>query len=70
MTPETVIAACRFGDSAIDSIADDDLSVAGLVRSQIGFAGESLVVSADSRTVRWQGALQSSEPPGIDDRVP
>ena len=70
VTPETTIAACRFGDSALDPIADDDLAVAGLVRSQVGFAGESLAVSADSRTVRWQGALQSSEPPGIDDRVP
>jgi hypothetical protein len=70
VTPETTIAACRFGNSALDPIADDDLSVAGLVRSQVGFAGESLTVSADSRTIRWQGALQSSEPPGIDDRVP
>ena len=70
VTPETTIAACRFGDSPLEPIADDDLTVAGLVRSQIGFAGESLAVSADSRTVRWQGALQSSEPPGIDDRVP
>ncbi|HEY1786015.1 MAG TPA: protein kinase [Pirellulales bacterium] len=70
VTPETTIAACRFGDAPVDPIADDDLTVAGLVRSQVGFAGESLTVSADSRTVRWQAALQSSEPPGIDDRVP
>jgi serine/threonine protein kinase len=70
VTPETTIAACRFGNSALDPIADDDLTVAGLIRSQIGFAGESLTATADSRTIRWQGALQSSEPPGIDDRVP
>ncbi|HEX4143033.1 MAG TPA: protein kinase [Pirellulales bacterium] len=70
VTPDTTIAACRFGDAALDPIADEDLTVAGLVRSQIGFAGDSLAVSADSLTVRWQGALQSSEPPGIDGRVP
>ncbi|HTU27690.1 MAG TPA: protein kinase [Pirellulales bacterium] len=70
VTPETAIAACRFGNAPLELIADDDLAVAGLVRSQVGFAGTSLTATADSRTVRWQAALQSSEPPGIDDHVP
>ena len=30
VTPETTIAACRFGDAALDPIADEDLAVAGL----------------------------------------
>jgi hypothetical protein len=70
VTPETAIAAREFAEAALDPVADDLLAVDGLVRSQIGFAGESLAVSAQSLTVRWQGALQSSEPPGIDERVP
>jgi hypothetical protein len=70
VTPETTIAACQYGDLPVEPIEDDELSVAGLVRSQIGFVGESLTLSAHSRAIRWQGALQSSEPPGIDGRVP
>ncbi len=70
VTPETTIAACQFGDEALDPVADDELTIAGLVRSQVGFAGDSLAVSAQSRAIRWQAALQSSEPPGIDERVP
>ncbi len=70
VTPETTIVGCRFGDSQLERVADDALTVDGLVRSQVGFAGQSLEISADSQTIRWQAALQSSEPPGIDDRLP
>jgi eukaryotic-like serine/threonine-protein kinase len=70
VTPETTIAGSRFGDAQLERIADDELTVDGLVRSQVGFAGQSLKISADSQTIRWQAALQSSEPPGIDGQVP
>ena len=70
VTIATPVAAWRTPDGKLQPIADEQLSVAGLVRSQVQFAGQSATDSASSRTVRWQVPLQSAEPPGIGDDLP
>jgi hypothetical protein len=70
VTSATPVAAWRPPDGQLQPIADEQLSVAGLVRSQVQFAGQMASDSAASRTVRWQVPLQSAEPPGIGDDLP
>ncbi|HWA99439.1 MAG TPA: hypothetical protein VG713_13145, partial [Pirellulales bacterium] len=50
--------------------ADDAVQVAGLVRSDVGFAGEKWGGPSASRIVRWQVPLESTDPPGIRESKP
>ncbi|HEX3871159.1 MAG TPA: hypothetical protein VHV77_12020, partial [Pirellulales bacterium] len=52
------------------SAPDDAVAAAGLVRSDVGFAGEKTEGPSGSRIVRWQVPLQSTEPPGIRESRP
>jgi serine/threonine protein kinase len=45
---------------------ESSLSIAGLVRSDMGFSGEKSSDPAASRILHWQAPLQSPNPPGID----
>ncbi len=47
-------------------VDESSLSIAGLVRSAVGFAGQPSADPAGSRLIRWQAPLQSADPPGID----
>jgi hypothetical protein len=47
-------------------VDESSLAIAGLVRSAVGFAGQSTGEPAASRLIRWQAPLQSADPPGID----
>ncbi|MBI3837724.1 MAG: hypothetical protein HY288_07295, partial [Planctomycetia bacterium] len=47
-------------------LPEDELDVAGLVRSDVAFAGEAEGAPAASRITRWQVPLRSSEPPGAN----
>jgi hypothetical protein len=49
-----------------ETVDESSLSIAGLVRSEVGFAGAASRDAAMSRIVRWQAPLQSANPPGID----
>ena len=64
-TPGAVFAAART-DGRLRSIADADMAVAGLVRSQVQFKGDKDGPPAESELVDWQAPLQSTEPPGIE----
>ena len=70
VTNATPIAGWRSPDGELQPVEDEPLSVAGLVRSQVQFAGPAIGDSAASRTVRWQVPLQSADPPGIGDDLP
>lgn len=50
--------------------AEDSIQVDGLVRTDVGFAGDAEDGPEASRIVRWQVPLQSTDPPGIGERAP
>jgi serine/threonine-protein kinase len=58
------------GDGIAHAAADEAVQVAGLVRSDVGFAGDKSQGPSASRIVRWQVPLQSPEPPGIRESRP
>ena len=66
VSPETIIAAWRQGDGPRQALDDSMISIDGIVRGKVGFAGQSESAPAASRTIRWQAPLRSSDPPGID----
>ncbi len=47
-----------------------EVGVEGIVSSPLEFAGPAAAGSSASRLLRWQGAAQSDEPPGIADGLP
>ncbi len=66
VSPETAVAAWRDPDGVDRPLDDADVSIAGLVRSQIEFAGGDPSDPAASQLIRWQAPLRSPDPPGID----
>jgi serine/threonine protein kinase len=65
VTPQTPILNWLGADGQ-QTVDESRLSIAGLVRSEVEFAGGRSGDPAASRIVRWQAPLQSSNPPGID----
>jgi hypothetical protein len=68
VTPATAIAAWQVPHQSPKTLDDAVVSIAGLVRSEVGFAGATPTGPAASRAERWQAPLQSADPPGIDPR--
>jgi serine/threonine protein kinase len=66
VTPGAAICAWRQPNGRQETLDEGLLSIAGLVRGAVGFAGEASDDPAASRAVRWQAPLQSANPPGID----
>jgi hypothetical protein len=66
VSPDAPIIAWRGPDGRQQTIDESSLSIAGLVRSEVGFAGDASGDPITSRLVRWQAPLQSANPPGID----
>jgi hypothetical protein len=64
--PESPIAAWQRADGAEQTLDESAVSMAGLVRSAVSFAGDAKDVPAGSKAVRWQAPLQSADPPGVD----
>jgi hypothetical protein len=65
--PHVAMIAWQGPDGRQQALDESSLSVAGLVRSEVQFAGEaSSGDPAASRLIRWQAPLQSADPPGID----
>ena len=69
VTPRSPIIAWRGQDNQDQPLDESTLSIAGLVRSEVGFAGDAANDPATSQLVRWQAPLQSADPPGIDPGV-
>jgi hypothetical protein len=65
VTPQTPILNWR-GTGGEQTVDESLLTIAGLVRSEVEFAGGLSSDAATSRIVRWQAPLQSANPPGID----
>ena len=68
VSPQTVIAGWRRADGKTEVLDDAAVSMAGLVRSKVGFAGPAKEGPAASQIVEWQVPLRTSDPPGIDPR--
>jgi hypothetical protein len=66
VAPHVPIIAWRGPDGREQTVDESSLVIAGLVRSEVEFAGPPSNDPAASRLIRWQAPLQSSEPPGID----
>ena len=66
VSPETVIAGWRRPDGQTEVLDDAAVSMAGLVRSEVGFAGSAKEGPAASQIIEWQVPLRTSDPPGID----
>jgi serine/threonine-protein kinase len=66
VAPQVPVLAWRGPDGGEKVVDESSLSIAGLVRSAVGFAGQTSVDPAASRLIRWQAPLQSADPPGID----
>ena len=64
--PEAVIAAWRKPGGEVQVLDDALVSIAGLVRSKVEFAGPAGRGPQASRILRWQVPLRSPNPPGID----
>jgi hypothetical protein len=66
VSPEAVIAAWLLPDGGQRPLDEAAVSIDGLVRSRVEFAGSADAGAAASRIIRWQAPLQSTDPPGID----
>jgi serine/threonine-protein kinase len=66
VTERTAVAVWRNGGKRQQVLPEDELEIAGLVRSQLEFAGSADGPPSASRVVRWQVPLRSSDPPGAD----
>jgi hypothetical protein len=64
VTPETAVALWRASPDQIHVLPEDELEVAGLVRSDVTFGGDAEGPPSASRITRWQAPLRSAEPPG------
>ncbi|HXT60699.1 MAG TPA: protein kinase, partial [Pirellulales bacterium] len=61
------LALWDSGGGRILAASDESIQVAGLVRTNVGFAGDADAGPLASRIVRWQVPLRSTDPPGIGD---
>jgi hypothetical protein len=69
--PRAVIAAWQHPDGRSETLNDAAVSIDGLARSDVDFAGPAGPDPATSRITRWQAPLRSTDPPGIDpERLP
>ena len=63
--PEGPIVAWRRPDGGQQLLDEGAVSMAGLVRSTVDFAGRAEEGPVASRAVRWQAPLQSADAPGV-----
>jgi serine/threonine-protein kinase len=68
--PDALIAAWQPPGGEFQMLDDSVASIAGLVRSNVQFAGAVEAGPQACRIVRWQAPLRSPNAPGIDAHVP
>jgi len=65
IAPDSAVFALADTQGREQPIDESSLSIAGLVRGEVGFAGPASSDPAASRALRWQAPLRSASPPGI-----
>jgi hypothetical protein len=68
ISPETIIAQWKRPAGETRTLDEASVSMAGMVRSAVTFAGDLDASPAANRVNRWQVPLRSASPPGIDPR--
>jgi serine/threonine protein kinase len=68
VSPEAVIAQWKRPAGQPRTLDEGSVSMAGMVRSAVTFAGDRDLSPAANRINRWQVPLRSASPPGIDPR--
>lgn len=66
VSPEAAVAYWQQPDGRLQTLDDSAVSIAGLVRSGVEFAGPPDAGPSASRITRWQAPLRSADPPGAD----
>ena len=66
LAPQAPVAVWHDAAGRSEVLDDASLSMAGLVRSEVQFAGSAEAGPAASRITRWQGPLRSTDAPGVD----
>ncbi len=66
VAPFVPILVWRGPDARQRVVDESALTIAGLVRSEVGFAGATTSDPSSSRIIHWQAPLQTADPPGID----
>ncbi len=66
VSPDGIIAAWEGPEGELRRLDDASISMAGLVRSEVRFAGAAGAGPEASQIVRWQVPLRSPNPPGVD----
>ncbi|MBU4398550.1 MAG: protein kinase [Planctomycetes bacterium] len=66
VAPLVPILAWRGPDARQRVVDESALTIAGLVRSEVGFADAATSDPSSSRIIHWQAPLQTADPPGID----
>ncbi|MBN1588201.1 MAG: protein kinase [Pirellulales bacterium] len=70
VNPDCAIVGYLDDSGEARPLPENVLSIDGLVRGQVEFAGDLHGPSTDSRAVQWLAPLQSDEAPGIDGSLP
>jgi hypothetical protein len=66
VTPQTALFVWRAAGRNQQSLAEEEVEVAGLVRSELEFAAAADGPPAASRVTDWQVPLRSTDPPGAN----
>ncbi len=66
VAPLVPILAWHGPDARPRFVDESALTIAGLVRSEVGFADAATSDPSSSRIIHWQAPLQTADPPGID----
>jgi hypothetical protein len=64
VAPGVTVAVWRGPNAVVESLGDEEIDMAGLVRSRVQFVGPTEGGPAASRVTRWQVPLRSPDPPG------
>ncbi len=68
ISPEAVIAQWKRPSGQPRTLDEASVSMAGMVRSAVTFAGDPDASPTANRVNRWQVPLRSASPPGVDPR--
>lgn len=68
VSPQIAVAQWAQPGAQTSTLDETSVAIAGLVRSEVTFAGPAEEGPAASRLVRWQAPLRSPNAPGIDPR--
>jgi hypothetical protein len=66
VSPKSAFAHWQRPDGSVEVLDDSAVSIAGLVRGEVEFAGPPEAGPAASRVTRWNAPLRSADSPGAD----